>query len=398
MPTEEEIIKSQQNQSFDAEDGDVQQGRGNAPEKKVENQEQPKREDNLLDFETTEQEQARLAKEKTDAENAEREKANQEPDLNENGEQKKDEQGNLLFKQKPANPDDDIFKLNEDQTKLLGFVNIEDISKKFNIELSAEEKSVEKLVEKLTTKLETASQKIELDKTKYDEPTRELFDFVENGGSAMDLIDVTKNFNDFFILPPEARMKYILMNSSTPLSEVAASQKIDEMKEDGSYESEVARITNEVKQIREDKVNEIVKNQKTLIANKKIADKQLEETEKSQMVEHLNKLDKFMNRPLPDDIKKFVALQIKTGEFHKEMNTASALVEAYLFKKYGPKIIAKYFDEAKVNNNKAHNEGFDKANKMLHQNADLGGQGGGHSASNPNPSRPFEGLKDVEFE
>ena len=399
---EEKIV-----QTFDNPEGEVklfgESQNQNADNSNVNNNNQDNKDENV--FETPDQIKAKEDAAKI-AQNQKKQKVDEtgKPMVDDKGQpiyqepvrkQKVGEDGKPLFDENKQpiyeeEKKDEIFSLDENQKRELGFVPVDEIASKFDITLGENERTPEILVQKLTEKLEAAAQKVELDKTKYDEQTQAMFNYIEQGGKAIDLIDITKPFNDYFLLSPEEKMRYILTNDpENKMSIVEANAKIDSLKEEGTFDTEVQKLVAEVKGLRDAKVNETIKKQQSFIDAQKSEAKATKEKEDNTMVETLMKTKDFMGIALPEETKKYVAQQIKIGAFHKEMNTAESQVMAYLFKKFGSKILIKLQEESKLQSNKAHNEGFDKVKKTLHQSPEIGGVGSGHSAAKENTASPF---------
>jgi hypothetical protein len=355
-------------------------------------------------FETPEQKTAREASEKANAgkkpkvddkgqplKNDKGEVIYEEPEkkvkVNDKGQPLKDEKGNVIYEEPEQQKN--IFSLDDNQKRDLGYIPIDEIATKLGIDLG-ENKSVDAFVEKYTAAIEEAKQKIELDKSKYEEPIRNVFDFVEKGGNAMDLIDITQPFNDFIILSPEDKIRQIVQNDpEKPLSLIQANEYIDKLKTEGKFEDIVAGFTQKAVSLRQNAVNQVIKDGKTLHQKSIDAEKLSLKKENDNMVKNILEKKDFLGYPLPEETRRYVAKQIELGTFHKELNTAEAQIDAYLFRRFGKVLISQIQEDAKKGNNEAFNKGVDKINEVLHQKADIEQGGGGHSIAPRDQQGPF---------
>lgn len=221
-----------------------------------------------------------------------------------------------------------------------------------------------KFMSLVNEKIESAKQVVQLDPTKYNKETNEFFEYINNEGDPIELIDPMKAFNDYLVLTPKDKVLQVLLYAGK--SEKEAKATVDTMIEEGSLDKEAAKYTN-------DAIAERDKLRQTLIANynKKMADKKIAlQNEQKQEVEQIKKavsgVTNFMGLPLNDNVRNMIAADFESGTAQKLLNTAEAQIGAYLYSKYGQKaieVLTRQIQEAKKN---GFSDGITKNKEVLH--------------------------------
>ena len=206
-----------------------------------------------------------------------------------------------------------------------------------------------------------AKQKSEPDLSKFGETTKQVFEYINNGGNILDLTDPLKEVNAALIeTPDQMAMRGLLADG---YSQEAAEERLDLMKEGKlkfTYDDYVSEVKSELTTLRDERVKNIIDQQKVLTEKRKQQIADSNKTDNDQLVAAIDKIDKILDLPIPVTVKEAMKKAIETKEFHEELNNAEAMTNAYLYKKFAPKIANYYQELIKSEKRKSFKEGFDK--------------------------------------
>jgi hypothetical protein len=263
-----------------------------------------------------------------------------------------------VFSREPVEKIEETPKVEDDK------FDFEVFEKEFDIKLEGEAKTKDNVFKELKTKLETAKQVVELDITKYDSQTQQVFKALQNGKTLVDVIEPLQKFNDFLILPEEDIAAAGLISNGE--KEEAVEGIIEQMKEDGKLETFVTEVKESVIKAKGEVLDNIVKESEAAAIEKQTIEVKNREVENNNILESINKIDKFMGLDLPQSAKDDLIKEVKSGQFHKEINNSETVVKARLYTLYADKIISKLNTDIDKAKKEGYASGFAKGKGELH--------------------------------
>lgn len=247
--------------------------------------------------------------------------------------------------------------------------------KGFASEFEIDTEDPKELKKQINEKIENAKQDFKLDG--YSADAQGIIRHLNENEGKLD--DFFKNKNIASLqgvigLNDEQKVLYVRTNEliKTGLDKDKASeQALEETEEFGTRELKdmASRIDDDANTLITEEIDKIIGDRN------KIASQQTEKAETKKkgevgsLKDYVNAQDNFMGIELTPKAKQNIVRDIETGVFDEtaNKNPIDSKYSAYMFAKFGKKIVEKYSNNASEQNRKGHNEALDKQTSALHK-------------------------------
>ena len=231
--------------------------------------------------------------------------------------------------------------------------------------LEVEENSRESYISATKKAIEDSKQKVAFDTSNYNEETQEFIKFLENGGNYADLMNPNMKYYNFLSLPAKQKAKYHLMQEKD-ISEEEAALQVDDLADEGKLDEIVEKVDKNVKNAIQNNFNKIVSDSNENLKSQQKNKQLVIESEKKEILDLLEKTDKFMGRKLGKQVKAHLKSEIQTGLFFDKNNNAQAALNTRLYTMFGHKIISELLENSKEVNREGYNKGKEDVQADIH--------------------------------
>lgn len=305
------------------------------------------------------------------------------------GEDKKEEE-------KKIETDDDIFDLSEFDkpgTKTDTKVSYKNLGKRLELNLEDNDDNEEAFISAVQNKIENATQKTELDLSKYNDAQKNLIKVLEKTGSEKAFIDPVAGLNDWFALSDEKKLR-AFYKFQHKLSDQQIEDKLDDLKEKNQFESEVEQVIKIISGEKEKILQDVTKN----IEQRAARAHQQDVLFKKNMTSEITKMETFMGKKIKPEVKDFILSEIDTGRLvNKISSNPRAMVFARLFDMFGGRILKQFEDTIKEAKRQGYNVGKQSEKEKYHKEKPQGG-GGGKRAEDKEKKETGKGVRPITKE
>lgn len=360
-------------------------------------------------------EEKKNEKENEEEEEKENEKEGEEEEKK--GEGKKDDkdgkEGGEQEKEKDEKDEnDDLFneyleKENADDKKESATFDYKEFGqKRLGLEFEKDQEvNEETFIEAVNKKIDAAKNVTEFDLSSYNDETKKVINFVQEGGDPRDFVDPLKDVMSFLSLTDEQKVRALKINElqkSGITKEDALTEKADEyieqLIESGKFDDAVENAYNLAHGYRDNVIKTVIENfnSKQTTAKTKLTEQ--ESGERNEMIAVAKATKEFMGIPLPEKVIERIVKDIETGTVHRELNNAKASLDAYLYMRFGKQAHERLKAQIEEVKGDAHRSGVDKVKEALHNNAETDGIGKntGHQTKKKSGEGPFSAWSDIE--
>lgn len=258
-------------------------------------------------------------------------------------------------------------------------LNFGELAKAFEVEAE----SAEDFVAKVNEKIESAKQEFKLDG--YSADAQSVIKHLnDNEGKLEDFFNNKEiaEMQSVIASPAESKVLTVRTNElmRTGLSADKAQEQAQEELEEMStrqVKDMADQIDQQAQAIISDNVKKIVGDREKVIANQRIEAEKQTQKERDHLKSFVMKQKDFAGIELSDKAKENIVREIESGNFDKVANESPAASKfaAYMFNKFGKKIVENFNETAKEQNRKGHNAAIEKQKKALHESEDDAGKG-----------------------
>ena len=260
-----------------------------------------------------------------------------------------------------------------------GNLDFGDLAGEFEID---EVESKEDFVSKVNEKIENAKQELKLDG--YTADAQGIIKHLnENDGKLEDFFtnDSIAQMQSVLASPADAKVLSVRTNEliASGVSAEAAQEQAGEELEDMStreVKDQADKIDLQAKSIINEEVGNIVGDREKVITEQKQKAEDVAKTEREHLKSFVKKQSDYAGISLTDKAKENIVREIESGEFDRvaNQNPAASKFNAYMFAKFGNKIVENFGKEKSEQNRRGTNAATRKQLETLHE-SDSGAKG-----------------------
>jgi hypothetical protein len=253
-------------------------------------------------------------------------------------------------------------------------LDIGSIAKEFDVEAETPEEFKEKISEKIE------GAKKEFDLSSYSPEAQGMIKHInENGGKLEDFFsnENIASLQGVIAMDPESRVLSIRTNElvrSGMDAEKASEQAKEEIEDMSSRQIKDAadKIASDAKTLINEEIQAITGDQEVIAEQNRQKAAETAKNEQNHLITFVGEQDQFAGIDLSAKAKENIVRDIKSGEFDKIANQdpAKSKFSAYMFNKFGNKIVENFKKESSEQNRKGHNAAIKRQTDALHKSED----------------------------
>lgn len=245
-----------------------------------------------------------------------------------------------------------------------------------------EEVDEDTFTQKYNEKIESAKQEFKLDK--YSEPAQKLIEYLnQEDADPFEFFNnnTITNINSLMSLSPDDKYRQVRSEELRQNKPTDDDRSVDEII-DSELENMSTRqvkdwadnVNSELKKIRQDEQTKLLGDfDNRLKQSKEEAEKQLQKRNET-YVSILTNTENMFGLPLGENARNYIKREIENGNVEKFRSqlTEQQVLDAYLFSKYGNKVIDNYKKQIEKSGAENYNKGIDKMKGKYHDESNVG--------------------------
>lgn len=249
------------------------------------------------------------------------------------------------------------------------------VAKKLNFKVEGDV-GEEDFVKLVNDSIAAATVKVELDKTKYTPEVVEMFDYLEQKGDPRDFLTPLSGIIDFLSLSNEEKVKFVLSNSGLTPDQIK--EKMDAFTENKEMDKKANDFTKQALALRDSSMQDVIKKHKDKVNIYSETERQKQERLGKEIVKIVPTMTEFMGEPLTDTTRNYISQEVLNGNFNRTyLNDPKALLNGFLYNKFGPKVFEKMKSSIANASSNAHQAGAESVKQGLHNNNPIEDNSGG---------------------